>query len=82
MIYPNAKKFDVHVECACAKGRSSLMKISTIFLGRSGLSVSVGAQVYKALMRSLFEYAVSAWLFRGIRFIDSFHSLQYQCLRY
>ena len=33
-------KFDVHAERACAKGRSSLMKISTIFLGRSGISVT------------------------------------------
>ena len=77
----NMMKFELHAERACAKGRASLMKISSLLLGRAGISVTVGIQIYTALIRSLFEYAIPSWIFKGISFLNLFQALQYQCLR-
>ena len=73
--------FRPHAEKACAKAMGAFLKISCLFLGRKGLSVKIGIQVYVALSRSLVEYAVPAWWFQAFQYLPLFQDMQYQCLR-
>ena len=73
--------FHPHVLKACAKAQGALLKVSCIFLGRKGLPVNIALQVYVALCRSLAEYAIPAWWFRGVKYLNHFQDMQYMCLR-
>lgn len=72
--------FEKHVEYACGKAKSAFRKICILLNGRQGLSIKIGLEIYKALIRPHLEYAVPAWAFRGTRFIKQFEVVQSQCL--
>ena len=53
--------FRPHAIQAVAKAQGACLKVSCIFIGRKGLPIKIGLQVYVALCRSLAEYAAAAW---------------------
>ena len=73
--------FRKHTQVACAKAMKCLSKVMCLVKGRSGLSLPIAIQCFKALIRCHPEYAVPSWWFRGHKFIKEFKSVQHQCLR-
>ena len=72
--------FDKHCEFACSKSKAAFLKISILLNGRKGLPVGIGLDTYKALIRPHMEYAIPAWAFCGMNYMNQFESVQKLCL--
>ena len=73
--------FRKHVEVKCSTASACLSKLFPLVKGRRGLSINIGINCYKALMRCHLEYAAPAWWFRGKKFMKEMQAVQYRALR-
>jgi len=54
-------RFEAHAEYACTKARKTWAKVKRLIHDRKWLSVQLGVQLYKCLVRSHLEFAIPAW---------------------
>jgi len=73
--------FSLHVDYAIAKAKRSVAKVFSLFGGRDGLSVRLGVQLYKSLVRPHLEYAVPVWAAASAKDLDKVEQTQVQCLK-
>jgi len=74
-------RFEAHAEYACTKARKACAKVNRLIHGRKGLSVQLGVQLYKCLVRSHLEFAVPAWANLPDSSLKKLERVQGQCLR-
>ena len=63
------------------KQKRSAAKVRTLFDGREGISLSLGVQLYKSLVRPHLENAVAVWASASAKDLDKVEQTQVQCLR-
>ena len=73
--------FSVHIDYAVAVAKRSAARICNLFDGREGISVQLGIQLYKSLVRPHLEYAAPVWASANAKDLDKLDSVQVQCLR-
>ena len=73
--------FNLQVENAKGKAKSALNKVCTLIRGRRGISVGVGIELYKSLIRHHLEYAIPAWAMLTERMILDLEKVQNESLR-
>ena len=73
--------FNLQVENAKGKAKSALNKVCTLIRGRRGISVRVGIELYKSLIRHHLEYAIPAWAMLTERMILDLEKVQNESLR-
>ena len=81
VILDDHLRFDSQVEYVAAKARRAFAKVNRLFDGRKGISVKMGLELYKCLVRPHLEFAVGAWASvqdKGVRLMEK---VQYECLR-
>ena len=81
IILDSELTFEKQAEYACAKAKSALNKICILLKGRKGLSLKIGIQVYKALIRTHLEYGISTWINIPEHSIKEMERVQYLSLR-
>ena len=73
--------FSHQVDYAISKAKRSAAKVCSLFDGRDGLSVRLGVQLYKSLVRPHLEYAVPVWAAASAKDLDKVEQTQVQCLK-
>ena len=73
--------FSLHVDYAAATAKRSAARMCNLFDGREGISVQLGVQLYKALVRPHLEYAASVWASAKAKDLDKLDKVQVQCLK-
>ena len=53
--------FGLQVDYTVGKAKRALSKISTLIKGRQGISVKLGIDLFKSLIRPHLEYAIPVW---------------------
>ena len=73
--------FGLQVDYAVSKAKRAQSKICTLINGRQGISVQLGIQLYKTLVRTHLEYAIPAWANISDKDLEKLEKVQVQCLR-
>ena len=73
--------FSHQVDYAISKAKRSAAKVCSLFDGRDGLSVRLGVQLYKSLVRPHLEYGVPVWAAVSVKDLDKVEQTQVQCLK-
>jgi len=73
--------FSLHVDYAVTTAKRSAAKMCNLFDGREGISVQLGVQLYKSLVRPHLEYAAPVWASASMKDKDKLDNMQAQCLR-
>jgi len=73
--------FGLQVDYAVSKAKRAQSKICTLIKGRQGISVQLGVQLYKTLVRKHLEYAIPAWANISEKDLEKLEKVQVQCLR-
>jgi len=73
--------FGRQVDYAIGKAKKAHSKVCTLINGRQGISVQLGIQLYKTLVRTHLEYAMPAWASISEKDQEKLDKLQVQCLR-
>jgi len=73
--------FGLQVDYAVSKAKRAQSKICTLINGRQGISVQLGIQLYKSLVRTHLEYAIPAWANISDKDLEKLEKVQVQCLR-
>ena len=81
MLLDPLLNFSLHVDYAAATAKRSAARICNLFDGRVGISVQLGLQLYKSLVRPHLEYAASVWASAKAKDLDKLDVVQVQCLR-
>jgi len=73
--------FTLHVKYAKAMAKRAAARICNLFDGCEGISIQLGVQLYKSLVRPHLEYAALVWASANTKDLDKLNKLQIQCLR-
>jgi len=73
--------FTLHVNYAEAMAKRAAARICNLFDGREGISIQLGVQLYKSLVRPHLEYAAPVLASANAKDLDKLNKLQIQCLR-
>jgi len=61
IILDEQLKFDAKAEYSVTKARIAFAKVSRLFDGKNRISVQLGIELYKCLVRPYLEYSVAVW---------------------
>jgi len=73
--------FGMQVDYAVGKAKRALAKICMLIKGRQGISVNIGVDIYKSLVRHHLEYAIPSWDNITEQNLAKLESAQSQCLK-
>jgi len=73
--------FTMHVDYSVSKAKRAGAKVSSLIVGRNGLPVQIGIELYKSLVRPHLEYAIPAWANISDKDLDKLEAAQVQCLK-
>jgi len=73
--------FTLHVNYAKATAKRAAARICNLFDGREGISIQLGVQLYKSLVRPHLEYAAPVKASANAKDLDKLNKLHIQCLR-
>ena len=73
--------FEKQADYICGKARAALNKVMILFNGRRGLSLKIGIEAYKALVRTHLEFGIPAWAYKLTKYEQQISAVQYQSLR-
>ena len=73
--------FGMQVDYAVGKAKRTLNKICSLIKGRKGLSIKIGIDLYKSLVRPHLEYAIAAWASISDKDVVKLERVQVDCLR-
>ena len=80
VLLDTSLSFTKHIESIASKAMKSMNKISGLFRGRRGISVSIGLELYVSLVRPHLEHAAPVWA--GITGDwNNLERVQNQCLK-
>ena len=81
LVLDDNLSFDMQVDSVVGKVNSALNKICILIRGRRGISISVGIDLYKSLVRPHLEYAIPAWSTLSSSQLALLDRLQCKCLK-
>ena len=81
IILDEKLQFNLQVENAIGKAKSALNKVCTLIRGRKGISLGIGIELYKSLIRPHLEYAIPAWAMLSEKLIQDLERVQNQSLK-
>jgi len=73
--------FGLQVDYTVGKAKRALNKISTLIKGRQGISVKLGTDLFKSLIRPHLEYAIPVWANISDKDMEKLERTPVQCLR-